>query len=206
MHIEALIVEKIRKIDPTVDPKGSDRKMLELTCKDFANYVKFYSKFSNNTIFEEKFEKFSKEKKKELDAFLTVWTAMWMRKWQERVKLIIGKQHEGEELSKTIVEAEPIWQTLNCKEELVNVVGFTLIKDGEICSSEMLAESVVKSELVKEDIDFNDKVQALTFLNKVIHRAHEIAKTTGPLIFVAINKGYYDSVMNQSLNKNSLSE
>ena len=206
MYLETLIIEKIKKIDPTVDPQGSDRKMLELTYKDFVNYTKFYGMFSNNPNFEGKIDKYSKEQKKELDAFLTIWTAKWMNKWQERVKLIIGKQEKNEELSKTFAEAEPIWQTLECKEELINIVGFTLIKDGEICSSEMLAEYVLKTELTKEDVDFSDKAQALAFLNNVIHKAHEMAKSTGPLIFVAINKGYYNSVMNQPLNRNSLSE
>jgi hypothetical protein len=199
MHIEELIAEKIKKIDPTVDPQGADRKMLELTYKDFVNYTKFYGIFSNNAHIEEKLEKLSRDKKAELDAFLTVWTSMWMKKWQERVKLLIGKKHESDELHKTLAKAEPTWQTLEYKEELINIVGFTFIKDGEICSSEMLAEYALKVELSKEDLDLKDKAQALTFLNNVIRRAHEIAKTKGPLIFVEINKKYYTSAMNQSV-------
>jgi len=199
MQIEALIVNKIKKIDPTIDSQGADRKMLQLVCKDFTNYMKFNDASASDKCFEEKVDKFSKEEKLELDAFLTIWTSMWMKKWQERVKLLIGKQDKKGELSKTLSEAEPQWQNLKHKQELLNLVGFILVKDGEICSSEMLAEHVLKEELAKNNIDFSDEVQALTFLNKAINRAHEIAKTTGPLIFVEINKGYYNSVMNQSL-------
>ena len=166
MDIEALIVDKIKKIDPTVNPQGSDRKMLELTYKDFVNYMKFYGIFSNNSRFEEKLEKLSRDKKAELDAFLTVWTSMWMKKWQERVKLLIGEKHESGELNKTLAKAEPKWQTLEYKEELINIVGFTFIKDGEICSSEMLAEYAIKTELEKEDLDLKDRAEALTFLNQ----------------------------------------
>ena len=199
MLIEELIVEKIKKLDPTLDPQGSDRKMLELTYKDFVNYLKFNAIFSNNAHFEEKLEKLSKEKKAELEAFLTVWTSMWMKKWQQRVKLLIGKKNDSEQLYKTLSKAEPAWKTLEHKEELINIVGFTFIKDGEICSSEMLAEYALKLELAKEDLDLSNKVQALTFLNNVIRRAHEIANTKGPLIFVEINKSYYASAMNQSV-------
>jgi hypothetical protein len=200
MRIEALIVDKIKKMNPTIDPQGSDRKMLQLICRDFANYMKFNNVSASDKGFEEKFEKFSKEKKRELDAFLTVWTSMWMKKWLERVKLLVGKKHNSEELHKTLAKAEPIWQALEFKEELINIVGFTFIKDGEICSSELLAEYALKVELAKEDLDLNDKAQALTFLNNVIRKAHEIAKTKGPLIFVEINKAYYSSAMNQSLS------
>ena len=63
----------------------------------------------------------------------------------------------------------------------------------------MLAEYALKLELAKEDLDLSNKVQALTFLNNVIRRAHEIANTKGPLIFVEINKSYYASAMNQSV-------
>ena len=199
MYVEELIADKIKKIDPTINSQGSDRKMLQLVCKDFTNYMKFNDTSKSKTCFEDEFDKFSKEKKAELDAFLTVWTSMWMKKWQERVKLLIGKQDKKEELSKTLTNAEPLWQNLKYKQELIDIVGFILVKDGEICSPEMLAEHVLKTELSKNSIDFSDKAQALTFLNNVIKSAHEIAKTTGPLIFVEINKGYYNSVMNQSL-------
>ncbi len=199
MQIEALIVEKIKKIDPSIDSRGSDRKMLQLVCKDFVNYMKFNDTSTSKTGFEEKFDKFSKEKKVELDAFLTVWTSMWMKKWQERVKLLIGKKHDSDEIHKTLAKAEPLWKTLEYKEELINIVGFTFIKDGEICSTELLAEYAIKIELAKQDLNLKDRSQAFAFLNNVIRRAHEIAKTTGPLIFVEINKAYYNSAMNQSL-------
>jgi len=199
MHIEELIIEKIKKIDPTIDPQGSDRKMLELTYKDFNNYMKFYGMFSKKTHFEEKIEKLSKSQRVELEAFLSVWTSMWLKKWQERVKLLIGQKNKSEELNETFAKADPIWRTLECKEELISIVGYTFIKDGEICSSQMLAEYALKAELAKEDVDFNDKVQALTFLNNAIRGAHEIAKTKGPLIFVEINKSYYAAAMHQPL-------
>ena len=198
MQIEGLIVDKIKKIDPTIDPLGSDKKMLQLVGKDFVNYMKFKDASVSNECFEERFDKFSNEEKKELDMFLTVWTSMCMTKQQERVKLLIGKQDNKGELSNTLTEVEPQWQNLKHKQELLNLVGFILVNDGEICSSEMLAEHILKSELAKNKINFSDKMQALTFLNKAINRAHEIAKTTGPLIFVEINKAYYASAMNQS--------
>jgi len=198
VYIEGLIADKIKRIDATLDFLGSDRKILEFSYKDFVNFLKFKSILTDDTCFEEKLEKLSKRKRSEFDAFLTVWIAMWMKKWQERVKLIIGKQNKNEKLSETLAKAEIIWQNLEHKQELISIVEFTLIKNGEICSSELLAEHILKAELAKEEVDFSDKSQALTFLNSVIRRAHEIAKSIGPLIFVEINKGYYNSIMSKA--------
>jgi hypothetical protein len=205
-YIETLIAEKIKKIDSTLDFQGSDRKVLQLACKDFANYMKFNGKSTYNLRLEEKLEKFSREETAELESFLTIWTAIWMKKWQERVKLFIGNQSRNEfnELYKTLDKAGPIWQTLDCKEELIDIAESTLINNGEICGTQILAEYALKVELAKNNLNLTDKAQALTFLNNVMNRAHEIAKTSGPLMFVEASKAYYSSVAPQKCDYSHL--
>jgi hypothetical protein len=204
--VEKLISDKIKKIDPTLDFQGSDRKVLQLACKDFANYMKFNCKSTYNLRLEEKLEKFSREETAELESFLTIWTAIWMKKWQERVKLFIGNQSRNEfnELYKTLDKAGPIWQTLDCKEELIDIAESTLINNGEICGTQILAEYALKVELAKNNLNLTDKAQALTFLNNVMNRAHEIAKTSGPLMFVEASKAYYSSVAPQKCDYSHL--
>ncbi|MGA3060908.1 MAG: hypothetical protein ABSD92_11130 [Candidatus Bathyarchaeia archaeon] len=197
--IELLIADNIKKIDSTLDLQGSDRKMLQLACKDFTNYMKFNAKTTLNLRLEIDLEKFSKEKPEELGSFLSIWTAMWMKKWQARVKLFIGVQNKKEltEYLTTFAKAEPTWQKLECKQELIDVVLSTLINNGEICGTENMAEYTLKTELTKNNLNISYKTQALTFLNNVMHRAHQIAKTAGPLMFVEVNKAYYSSVTTQ---------
>jgi hypothetical protein len=204
--VEKLISDKIKKIDSTLDFQGSDRKVLQLACKDFANYMKFNCKSTYNLRLEEKLEKFSREETAELESFLTIWTAIWMKKWQERVKLFIGNQSRNEfnELYKTLDKAGPIWQTLDCKEELIDIAESTLINNGEICGTQILAEYALKVELAKNNLNLTDKAQALTFLNNVMNRAHEIAKTSGPLMFVEASKAYYSSVAPQKCDYSHL--
>jgi len=204
--VEKLISDKIKKIDSTIDFQGSDRKVLQLACKDFANYMKFNCKSTYNLRLEEKLEKFSREETAELESFLTIWTAIWMKKWQERVKLFIGNQSRNEfnELYKTLDKAGPIWQTLDCKEELIDIAESTLINNGEICGTQILAEYALKVELAKNNLNLTDKAQALTFLNNVMNRAHEIAKTSGPLMFVEASKAYYSSVAPQKCDYSHL--
>ena len=198
-YIETLIAEKIKKIDSTLDAQGSDRKVIQLASKDFANCMKFTCKSTYNLCLDEKLEKFSKKKMSELESFLTIWTAMWMKKWQERVKLFIGNQSKNElnKLNKTLAKAGPMRQTIDCKQELIDIIESTLINNGEICGTENLAEYALKAELAKNSPNITDKAQALTFLNNVMHRAHEIAKTSGPLMFVEASKAYYSSVAPQ---------
>jgi len=204
--VEKLISDKIKKIDSTLDFQGSDRKVLQLACKDFANYMKFNCKSTYNLRLEEKLEKFSREETAELESFLTIWTAIWMKKWQERVKLFIGNQSRNEfnELYKTLDKAGPIWQTLDCKEELIDIAESTLINNGEICGTQILAEYALKVELAKNNLNLTDKAQALTFLNNVMNREHEIAKTSGPLMFVEASKAYYSSVAPQKCDYSHL--
>jgi hypothetical protein len=184
--------EKITKADLTLDLHGSDRKMLRIACKDFINYVKFH----RNTSYQlnrDHLEKISQKESIELEAFLSVWVARWMKKWQERVKLLIGEQNKNEHFQdfKNLEKAEPLWQTLDSKAEIIDIAQNTLINNGEICGSELLAEHAVKLELAKNALDLADKAQALTFLCNVMHRANEIAKNHGPLLFIEINKSYY---------------
>jgi hypothetical protein len=198
--IEQLISEKIKKISPTIQAQGSDRKVLQLAYKDFANYMKFSSKSTYSSNFEEKLETISKNDLPELDSFLTIWTGMWINKWQQRVKLFIGNNAKKElnDLQQTYSKAEPMWKNLDCKEELVDMVKSMLINNGEICGSEMLAEYALKIELTKNKLDLKDKQQAITFVNNITHRVHAIAKTTGPLMFVEVTKSYFNSAQAQT--------
>jgi hypothetical protein len=191
-YIEKIIEEKIAKADLTLDLQGSDRKMLQLACKDFTNYIKFHRNTSYQVRLED-IEKISQEESLELYSFLSVWVAKWMKKWQERVKLLIGKHNNDESFRdfKNLEKAEPLWKNLNCKAELIDIVQSELINNGEICGSELLTEHTLKLELVNSTLDLSDRAQALTFLRNVMRRANAIAKNRGPLLFVEVNKSYY---------------
>jgi len=198
--IETLITDKIEKIDSTIDLQCADRKMLQLACKDFANYMKFSHKSSFTMGFEENITKFSDKKHSELEAFLTVWTSMWVKKWQERVKLFIGERskNEHDKFCSILTKAAPLWQALECKEELTDIIECTLINNGEICGAQNLAEYAIKAELAKiNSINMTDKTQAIDFLKTAMKKAREMSNTAGPLMFIEVNKAYYNEVATQ---------
>jgi hypothetical protein len=178
---------------------GSDRKVLQVACQDFTNYLKFHwnliGKESNQCEMVEKIETLYKEDTNELDAFLTIWTGIWFKKWKERVKLLIGNQNANKwsKMSKTLQDAEPLWRKIEHKQELLEVVEATLIKNGEICGTEILSENLVKVELGERNLkDVTDQELAMVTLNNALRRAREMAQSKGPLIFVKVDKGYYN--------------
>jgi len=198
-YVEIMLGEKLKEADPALDIMGSDRKVLQVACQDFTNYLKFHwnliGKESNQCEMVEKIETLYKEDTNELDAFLTIWTGIWFKKWKERVKLLIGNQNANKwsKMSKTLQDAEPLWRKIEHKQELLEVVEATLIKNGEICGTEILSENLVKVELGERNLkDVTDQELAIVTLNNALRRAREMAQSKGPLIFVKVDKGYYN--------------
>jgi hypothetical protein len=199
--VEIMLGEKLKEADPALDIMGSDRKVLQVACQDFTNYLKFQwnliGKEANQCELVERLEKLFQEDASELDAYLTVWTGTWFKKWKERVKLLIGNQNANKwnKMSKTLANAEPLWRKIEHKQELQEVVVSTLIKNGEICGTEILAENLLKMELGEKNLQTLGDVERLfATLNNALRKAREMAQSKGPLIFVKIDKGYYNSL------------
>jgi len=198
--VEIMLGEKLKDSDPALDIMGSDRKVLQVACQDFTNYLKFHwnliGKEANQCELVERLETLFKEDSQELNAFLTVWTGIWFKKWKERVKLLIGTQNANKwnKMSKTLANVEPMWRKIEHKQELQEIVISTLIKNGEVCGTEILAENLLKMELGEKDIEnLNEKERIFATLNNSLRKAREMAQSRGPLIFVKIDKGYYNA-------------
>lgn len=199
--VEIMLGEKLKDADPALDIMGSDRKVLQVACQDFTNYLKFHwnliGKEANQCELVEKLEKLFKEDSAELDAFLTVWTGIWLKKWKERVKLLIGNQNaqKWNKMCKTLSSGDSLWRKIEHKQELQEVVVSTLIKNGEVCGTEILAENLLKMELGEKTLQtVSDKERLFISLNNALRKAREMAQSRGPLIFVKIDKGYYNDI------------
>jgi hypothetical protein len=198
--VELMIGEKLKDADSALDVMGSDRKVLQVACQDFMNYLKFHwnlmGKESNQCELVERLDNVFKENPSELDEFLVIWIGIWLKKWKERVKLLIGEQNASRwnKISKTISNAEPFWKKIEHKQELQEIVVLTLVKNGEICGTEILSENLLKMELGEKKVqDLSDKERIFTVVNEALRKAREMAQSKGPLIFVKIDKGYYNT-------------
>jgi hypothetical protein len=199
--VEIMLGEKLKEADPALDVTGSDRKVLQVACQDFTNFLKFHwnliGREASQCELVEKLEKLFKENPSELEEFLAVWVGIWLRKWKERVKLLIGRQNANKwnKVSKTLSNAEPLWSKVEHKQELQEVVVATLIKNGEICGTEILSENLLKMELGEKRVrHLREEERIFVIVNNSLRKAREMAQSRGPLIFVKIDKGYYGAV------------
>jgi hypothetical protein len=202
--IESKLSNKIKEAEPTLDVLGADRTVLQVAVQDFMNYLNFYRDLENketNMQYQVKqMEQLQKEEPAEFDSALSVWSSIWLKKWKERVNLSIRKQN-----SKTTTKAsengckdESLWTKLECKEEIIQIVASALIKNAEICGTQILAENIVKTETCKcSNQDVNSKEQVLKILNNSLVSARETTQRLGPLIAIQVDKRYYCEVNNQ---------
>jgi len=193
-----MLGEKLRNEDSALEIRGSDRKVLQVACQDFTNFLKFHwnliGREASQCDLVEKLEKLYKENSEELDEFMKVWVGMWLKKWKQRVKLLIGSQNSSKwnKASKNMRDVNPIWKKIERKKEMQEIVVSTLLKNGEICGTEILSENLLKMALGEKSIQsLEDKERLLTAVNNTLRKARDMAQSRGPLIFVKIDKGYY---------------
>jgi hypothetical protein len=198
--VEIMIGEKLKEADQALDILGSDRKVLQVACEDFSNYLKYHwgliGKEANQCELVDRLENLFKENRAELEEFLTVWIGVWFKKWKERVKLLIGEENTNRwsKVSKTLNNAEPLWKRLDHKQEMREIVVSTLIKNGEICGTEILSENLLKMELGEKRVQYlSDRERVFIAVNNALRKGRDMAQSKGPLIFVKIDKGYYNA-------------
>ncbi len=196
--IEILLSEKLKSKNPMLDIFGSDRKVLQIASQDLTNYLKVHwdlvGKEANECELVDKLEEFYNENPDELEEFINLWTGIWLKKWKERVKLLIGKDKakRWSKVTRILNKAEPLWRKLADRTEMQEVVTSTLIKNGEICGTSILAENLLKMEIGRnKKKNTNEEERVINVVNNSLRKARELARSKGPLIFVKVDKGYY---------------
>ena len=198
--IEMLLSEKLKDKNPMLDPLGSDRKVLQIACQDLTNNLKVHwdliGKEANDCDIVEKLEKIFNETPTELSEFLDVWAGMWLKKWAERVKLLIGNENSKKwnRTTRILNNGEVMWGKLAKRQEMEEVIISTLVRNGEVCGTSILAENLLKMELGEDEKEYNsEEEQIVNVINNTLRKARELTQSKGPLIFVKVDKGYYQS-------------
>jgi len=196
-QMEKMLSKKIQEAEPSLDIQGQDLKVLQVATQDLTNYIKFISQTdkeptpTDNPYVAEPSPNVDSE---EMEAFLTVWTSMWLSKWKQRFNLIIGQPTQTQccKPAQSTVDVEPLWLRIASREEMIEHVANVLIKNSEVAGTRIIAENILKTQLSKKtDLDINDREQLFTFLNSALIRARAIAETKGPLVSIKVDKNYY---------------
>lgn len=198
--IEILLSEKLKDKNPMLDALGSDRKVLQIASRDLTNFLKVHwelvGKEANDCDIVEKLEKIFNETPTELSEFLDVWAGIWLRKWAERVKLLIGNENSKKwsRATRILNNGEAMWGKLSKRQEMEEIIISTLIKNGEVCGTSILAENLLKMELGEDEKEYtSDEEQIVNVVNNTLRKARELTQSKGPLIFVKVDKAYYQT-------------
>ncbi len=191
--IENLLAKKMHEAEPALNLEGTDGKLLQIANQDLKNYLRLKWDIENEDVVE-KMEQTLNEDPAEFETFLSVWTSMWMNKWRTRVKLFLGNQ-DGNEVNKAPkipAIADTVLNELKCKQEITQMVQSTLIKNGEICGTDLFTEYLLKLEIGNRiNADFEDKETIFAILSGALRRARDVAQIAGPVIFVKVEKAYF---------------
>ena len=195
--IQLLLLESLRNRNLHLDLQGSDKRILSIASQDFMNYLIFHWKLTSQEItqpqFTERMRRYLHEKPEELKEFLNIWSGIWIKKWNERVRLVTETE-ESQRLKKNrkrLSQVEPTWRQLRNRSEIEDIIVQMLIRNGEICGTSILTEHLLKNELasrIKRKTSTNSLEDLLEITNRVLARARHLSRSKGKTIFIIIGK------------------
>jgi hypothetical protein len=198
--LELLLSQCLKDHNPLLDLQGSDRRVLQIACEDLINYLKVHweliGREDGDYDLIDKVQRYFEENSEEFSQFVSIWSGLWIKKWSERVKLLIGKQGSPQwsKVNKRLHNAEPMWKQIKNRGEMKNILVESLIKNGEICGTSIMAENLLKLELgayEKTHSCSSEQEKLVNLVNITLRKARQLSYSRGPLIFVKIDKKYF---------------
>lgn len=197
--VSRLMSKSLMKRNPLLDLGGADRRVLNIACQDLMNYLKVQWGLTEQEAPELKLRKkisiYFYEKPQELEEFIHLWSGLWNKKWNERVKIVLGKNFQRCKRDDELLrKAEPVWRKLKQRNKIKDMVVEALVKNGEICGTSILANNLLKIEIgmfMKGKTKVEDCDCTLNIVNNVLRKTRKISQSKGPLIFFRIGKSFF---------------
>ncbi len=202
-----VLSESLKSRKPQLDLRSTDRKILHIAFEDLKNYLKVQWRLIGEEDAESKLRKkvrkYFYERREELEELVNLWTSMWMKKWNDRVKLVIGnrKHRNLKNIHQLPRKGKLKWKCLKDWSMLKDTAVEALIKNGEICGTSALAESLLKNELKRSDEKKIDQKDLLVTVNNLFKKAREISGSRGPLMFIRIDKRFWKIIRQNSRHR-----
>jgi len=196
--LELMLTESLQNRNSQLDLQGTDKKVLRIACEDLINFLKVHWKLVGQEIVEieltEKIRQYHQENPEELAEFINLWTGIWMKKWSERVKLLLVQENSDrwKEANARLAKAEPAWRRLRNRNEMEDMIIDALVRNGEICGTYILAENLLKNELVPcADGKIFTKEELFAITSRAVRKAKQLSQSKGPLIFVRVDRNFF---------------
>ncbi|RLF16162.1 MAG: hypothetical protein DRJ97_01690 [Thermoprotei archaeon] len=167
------------------EPEG--RMLANVAVNDFRNYVKYKPPSPNVDQGE----------------YADCWAERWLDKWRERVKLVFRPQdgHVFAKHEKLIRDTSFLWSRFPHLNEALELVVDALIDVGEICFTNLLAESTLRGELLRykqlcrsdEEALRRIQVDPLKVVKEAMYRAKSLRHVKGPLVWLRVDEHIWRS-------------
>ena len=198
--LELLLSQSLKDKNPLLDLKGSDRRVLQIASEDLLNFLKVHWGLvyqENGTLdLVEKIHKYFEDNPEEFTEFVSIWAGLWIKKWNERVKLLIGREGSSKwsRVNSRLKQAESLWRQIKKRGEAKDIIVESLIRNGEICGTSIMAENLLKLEIGSNgsrNCWRNEREKLVNLINITLRKARQLSHSKGPLIFVKIDKKYF---------------
>lgn len=198
--LELLLSQCLQDKNPLLDLRGSDRRVLQIASEDLLNFLKVHwglaCQENGDYDLVEKVHKYFEDNPEEFSEFVSIWAGLWIKKWNERVKLLIGKEGSSQwsSVNTRLKAAESLWRQIKKRGEAKDIIVESLIRNGEICGTTIMAENLLKLEIgaiESRNCWKDEKEKLVNLINTTLRKARQLSYSRGPLIFVKIDKRYF---------------
>ncbi|MFZ8855320.1 MAG: hypothetical protein ACO2OQ_04065 [Thermofilaceae archaeon] len=134
------------------------------------------------------------------DRMLTSWMEVWSIKWGQRVKLVLSEDQREEEVIQAVEKkASKLVPLLGgLYPQLTRFAVGSLISNGEVCFTNLLADTVVKEVLAKlassmsiEEAANFARSNPVFLLSEIVQRARALARYKGNLVVLRVNPSFF---------------
>jgi len=187
----SLIAKELELCIPQFEPYTSDYQIVIYACRDLEAWMKTKWDIDDHGVIYEKIEEYFKDEHRDFKIFLGFWVNRWLEKWRERVKFLSTKPKVPPQYLDRVKNARRLYQEMEHRRELKEIVVRKLVCQGEICMSELIAENLIIEEIAKrtqtmDPISKLVRLNPLEILNSLSCTISRLPKEKGPLIYLNI--------------------
>ena len=185
------LAKELEREIPDLDIYGSERKLLDFAYKDLETYLELENCEVNFEDIEESLDKDIQTD--EIQSFIKIWTRQWLEKWRQRVTLCQQMPQISLSFLKIKNKAAKMFKQMEKQEELKKLVTQKLIKKGEICMTELIAENLIVEEIahrLKTNKGINSLDKAIldpwSIFQQILPKVNRLTERKTPIIHLKL--------------------
>ncbi len=187
----SLLASELELCIPQFEPHTLDYQMVVYAGKDFEAWMRVEWDMDSNERVYKKLEEHLREDYDGFRFFLRFWTNRWFEKWRERVKVLSASPKMPPRYLDKMKKARKIYREMEGGKELRRIITRKLVRRGETCMSEIIAQNLILEEIVKrlQTMDTDSKnvgPESIDILNSLAPTISRLSKERGPLIYLPI--------------------